>query len=51
MNIFIEERLVLTIGKLALRVDVTTDTVRYYEKEGRIADAGRKNRRRLSLIR
>jgi len=30
---------VLTIGKLALRVDVTTDTVRYYEKEGLLAPA------------
>ncbi|BBP05399.1 heavy metal-responsive transcriptional regulator [Sulfuriferula plumbiphila] len=29
----------LTIGKLALRVDVTTDTVRYYEKEGLLAPA------------
>ena len=27
----------LTIGKLALRVDVTTDTIRYYEKEGMLA--------------
>lgn len=29
----------LTVGKLALRVDVTTDTVRYYEKEGLLAPA------------
>ncbi len=29
----------LTIGKLALSVDVTTDTVRYYEKEGLLAPA------------
>lgn len=34
-----EEKTVLTIGKLALRVDVTTDTVRYYEKEGLLAPA------------
>ena len=27
----------LTIGKLALSADVTTDTVRYYEKEGLLA--------------
>ncbi len=27
----------LTIGKLAHHVDVTTDTIRYYEKEGLIA--------------
>lgn len=26
-----------TIGKLALQVDVTTDTIRYYEKEGLLA--------------
>ena len=29
----------LTIGKLALGSDVTTDTVRYYEKEGLLAPA------------
>lgn len=29
----------LTIGKLALSADVTTDTVRYYEKEGLLAPA------------
>ena len=29
----------LTIGKLALRFDVTTDTLRYYEKEGLLAPA------------
>ena len=30
-----------TIGKLALQADVTTDTVRYYEKEGLLAPASK----------
>jgi DNA-binding transcriptional MerR regulator len=34
-----EGKTVLTIGKLALGSDVTTDTVRYYEKEGLLAPA------------
>lgn len=29
----------LTIGKLALRSDVTTDAIRYYEKQGLLAPA------------
>jgi len=35
----VEEKTVLTIGKLALQADVTTDAVRYYEKEGLLAPA------------
>ncbi len=31
----------LTIGKLALEADVTTDTVRYYEKEGLLTPASK----------
>lgn len=34
-----EEKTVFTIGKLALFADVTTDTVRYYEKEGLVTPA------------
>lgn len=30
-----------TIGKLALQADVTTDTVRYYEKQGLLAPASK----------
>ena len=32
-----------TIGKLAAVAEVTTDTVRYYEKEGLLAPAGKTN--------
>jgi DNA-binding transcriptional MerR regulator len=35
----VEGKTVLTIGKLAISADVTTDTVRYYEKEGLLAPA------------
>jgi MerR family Zn(II)-responsive transcriptional regulator of zntA len=34
----------LTIGKIAALADVTTDTLRYYEREGLIQPAGKSAR-------
>ncbi len=36
-----KDMIMLTIGKLALQADVTTDTVRYYEKEGLLTPASK----------
>ena len=40
-SVSLKDQAMHTIGKLALQADVTTDTVRYYEKEGLLTPASK----------